>query len=153
MLIACLKFTALLAKQFTLSATIPKLPPDDSWHDGGWSHIGYECFYEKVVKVKADVAALGIFFRSSPDFQATNEAKPSLLSFLASWMALVSTLVFSIPPPFRSPLTKFPRRQRINELVVLQVFSEVLPDATALPCFYPHSEWAACEPGACWGPI
>jgi len=27
------------------------------------------------------------------------------------------------------------------------------PTPPLLPCFYPHSEWAACGPGACWGPI
>jgi hypothetical protein len=35
-----------------------------------------------------------------------------------------------------------------------QVLWETLADATPpLPCFYPHSKWAAEGPGASWGSI
>src|SRR6266576_5409594 len=64
-------------------------------------------FYEKVVRVKADVAAL------------FNNSFPNIVD----------------PLPTRFPRETSGRRH------------------PPLPCFYPHSEWAASGPGALWGPI
>jgi hypothetical protein len=59
----------------------------------------------------------------------------------------LSILVGShIPFSFRSRNVFDPLRTKSDD--------ETLADATPpLPCFYPHSEWAALRPGAIWGPI
>jgi hypothetical protein len=81
---------------------------------------GFERFYEKVIKVKADVAALR-----------------NLLSEVGGHPRSTSPLAFFI-------IVSSLRSQNILDLLRTKSSGKTLADATPpLPCFYPHSEWAA----------
>jgi hypothetical protein len=61
----------------------------------------------------------------------------------ASGMCARSSLTFS--SRFRSPTICRLRRSAFQK--------SCWQPPTPLPCFYPHSRWAASRPGASWGPI
>src|SRR5258707_3933940 len=127
-------------------------------------------FYEKVIKVKADVAALLTFlvlcgFRHisgenfalgslrSDDWQLGRPTAPPLLSVFrvfsppnASSLPCCSGVVSALSRacPLASTLRRTVSVTEHSGFASNQVLLETLADATPpLPCFYPHSEWAA----------
>src|SRR5258707_11577601 len=81
------------------------------------------------------------------------------LSFVPSWSGFRSFLSRAgiHTPPHRSGILHHHLFVSVTEhsgFASNQVLLETLADATPpLPCFYPHSKWAASGPGASWGSI
>jgi hypothetical protein len=82
------------------------------------------------------------------------------LSFVPWWSgfrSFSSMLVGIHTPPHRSGILHHHRFISVTEhsgFASNQVLLKTLADATPpLPCFYPHSKWAASGPGARWGSI